>query len=173
MKTTAILDSYWVLPGQLLAGEYPGALDEQEARERLRWLLEQGVTAWLDLTEEHLEGLQSYHDLLADEAHSLEKTARYLRMPIQDFSTPTPQQMQQILDTLQGLIDDGQTVYLHCYGGIGRTGMTIGCYLQSQGWEAQAALQQIAAWRKAIPNGWKRSPETEAQRQFVLNWGKL
>ena len=167
----AILDSYWVVPGKLLAGEYPGARDEQEARDRLRWLLEQGVTAWLDLTEQGLEGLPSYAGMLADEARSLGKTVVYKHMPIQDFSTPTPDHMRRILRELDGLMEDGHAVYLHCYGGIGRTGMTVGCYLVKHGWQAEVALKQIAEWRKDIPSGWRTSPETDEQREFVLDWG--
>ena len=171
MKLIAILDSYWVIPGRFLVGEYPGALDEQEARERLRWLLEQGVSAWLDLTEDHEPGLPSYQDLLAEEAALLGKTVTHTRLAIEDFSAPTPRHMERILGQLDALLDEGRTVYLHCYGGIGRTGMTAGCFLVRHGMNGDAALNQIAEWRKDIPGGWRNSPETEEQVRFVLNWG--
>jgi protein-tyrosine phosphatase len=170
MKSTAILDSYWIIPGKLLAGEYPGAQDEQEARERLRWLLEQGVSAWLDLTEDGDEGLRPYAELLAEEATQLGKIACHTRLAIPDFSTPTPGHMERILGQLDELLDEGQTIYLHCFGGIGRTGMTVGCFLVRHGWDGEAALDQIAEWRKDIPTGWRSSPETDEQVRFVLNW---
>jgi len=171
VKLIAILDSYWVIPGRLLAGEYPGALDEQEARERLRWLLEQGVSAWVDLTEDGVEGLPPYAELLAEEASGLGKTACHTRLAIVDFSTPTPEHMGRILGHLDALLDEGQKVYLHCYSGLGRTGMTVGCYLVRHGTNGDAALKQIAEWRRDIPSGWRSSPETEQQQMFVLNWG--
>lgn len=170
MKSTAILDSYWIIPGKFIAGEYPGALDDEEARERLRWLLKQGVSAWIDLTEEHEPGLFPYQELLVMEATKLRKKASHTRLAITDFSAPTIEHMGRILSELDELLDSGQTVYLHCYGGIGRTGMTVGCYLVQHGWSGEAALNQIAAWRKKIPSGWRSSPETEEQVQFVLNW---
>ena len=45
-------DSYWVIPGRLLAGEYPGAAEEHAARKKLVSLLHCGINAILNLTEE-------------------------------------------------------------------------------------------------------------------------
>ena len=47
-----IPDAYWVVPGQLLAGEYPGAKDAAAARRKLRLFLVAEFTFFLDLTEE-------------------------------------------------------------------------------------------------------------------------
>ena len=47
-----IPDAYWVVPGQLLAGEYPGAKDTAAARRKLRLFLDAEFTFFLDLTEE-------------------------------------------------------------------------------------------------------------------------
>src|SRR5688572_20285195 len=46
------LNSYWVRPGLLLAGEYPGAFDEAWARRKIRRMLEAGIRVFVDLTEE-------------------------------------------------------------------------------------------------------------------------
>ena len=62
--------------------------------------------------------------------------------------------------------------YLHCMGGIGRTGVTVGCHLIRHGMEpAQAllhlrALYQSAAQSLLTPN----SPESDEQVRFILNW---
>ncbi len=65
MQNTPIPDSYWLVPGKLLAGEYPGAQAEAEARMKLRAFLDAGVTCFLDLTEED-EGLRPYSPLLRE-----------------------------------------------------------------------------------------------------------
>jgi hypothetical protein len=44
-------NTYWVVAGKLLAGEYPGARDPEEARRRLRRFLAAGVRHFIDLTE--------------------------------------------------------------------------------------------------------------------------
>lgn len=170
METQAILNSYWVIPNRLMAGEYPASYAEDRARRRLRWLLEQGVTAWLDLTEDGELGLLPYTSLLEEEAARMGKPVRHIRLAIPDFTTPEPEHMARILHTLDELLAEAQTVYLHCFGGIGRTGTTVGCYLVHRGLSGEAALAQIAAWRKDTPSGCTPSPETEQQRQLILNW---
>ena len=46
-----IANSYWVVPGRLLAGEYPGATLRRPTLENLHGLLDAGVTYFIDLTE--------------------------------------------------------------------------------------------------------------------------
>jgi len=41
---------YWVEPGSILAGEYPGALDPDEAAHRVDLLIANGVRTFVDLT---------------------------------------------------------------------------------------------------------------------------
>ena len=82
----------------------------------------------------------------------------------------TADRMRMILDRIDAALDAGETVYVHCFGGIGRTGSVVGCWLVRHGLSGKAALEQIARWRKGTPDGWKVSPETRAQRAFVRGW---
>ncbi len=50
-------DCYWVEPGKFLAGRYPGAPKKEQARDKLRALLECGIEVFIDLTEERENGL--------------------------------------------------------------------------------------------------------------------
>lgn len=168
-----IPDSYWVLPGRLLAGEYPCSLDEQEARRKLCWLLEQGIDYWLDLTEANESGLLPYTAVLGEEAARIGREISHRRLSIPDMGTPTPRYMRRILDKLDEALQMGRTVYLHCYGGIGRTGTVVGCYLVRHGMSGPQAIAQIARWRTTTPDGWKPSPETRPQTDLVLRWAEL
>jgi Polymorphic toxin system, DSP-PTPase phosphatase len=168
-----IPDSYWVLPGRFLAGEYPCSVNEDEARGKLRWLLEQGVDYWLDLTETGEAGLEPYVPLLGEEAARTGREVVHTRLSIPDMGTPTPQHMRRILDQLDEALQAERTVYLHCYGGIGRTGMVVGCYLVRHGMSGPQAIAQIANWRSATPDGWKPSPETRPQTDLVLRWAQF
>jgi hypothetical protein len=168
-----IPDSYWVLPGRLLAGEYPCSRDESEARSKLAWLLEQGVDYWLDLTEADEHGLIAYAPLLLEEAARSRREVTHRRFGIPDMGTPTPLYLRRILDQLDAALESGHTVYLHCYGGIGRTGTVVGCYLVRHGMSGAQALVQIAHWRALTPDGWKPSPETRPQTDLVLRWAEL
>ena len=84
-----------MIPGKLLAGEYPGALDPDEARARLRRFLAAGVTFFLDLTEKG--ELEPYVTTLQEEATNLQITVTHRRMPIPDYHTPTVEEMRAIL----------------------------------------------------------------------------
>ena len=76
-------NTYWVVPGKLLAGEYPGARDPEEALRRLRRFLQAGVRHFIDLTE--AGELEPYAELLREEG-SCETS--YERFPIRDLSVP-------------------------------------------------------------------------------------
>ncbi len=141
---------YWVVPGRLCAGEYP--------LERLDLLRAAGVDAFVDLTEEGEYGVPAYVEQLDGLA--------YVRFPIRDRGVPEPEQMTAILDHVDGALADGRVVYLHCLGGIGRTGMTVACHLIRGGASAEDALASIAGWR----GDGVRSPETDDQRRFVESW---
>jgi hypothetical protein len=75
-----------------------------------------------------------------------------------------------IQDLLAHYLARGEIVYVHCFGGIGRTGTVIGCSLVEQGMGGDETLARIARWRQDTPDGWKRSPETDAQRRMVQTW---
>jgi hypothetical protein len=86
-------NTYWVIPGKLLAGEYPGARDLEEARRRLRRFLAAGVRHFIDLTE--VGELTPYAELLTAEAGS---RTSYERFPIHDVSVPEePKTMAEII----------------------------------------------------------------------------
>ena len=169
----AIANSYWVLPGRFLAGRYPCSVDEDEACGRLRWLLEQGIDFLIDLTEAGEAGLVPYTALLSKEAAGVGREVSHTRLSIPDMCTPSPRQMRRILDKLDEALQLGRTVYLHCYGGIGRTGTVVGCYLVRHGMSGPQAIAQIAQWRSLTPDGWKPSPETRPQTDLVLRWAQL
>ena len=165
-----ISNSYWVRPGQLLAGEYPGDWQAAAARARLRQLLEAGVSFFLDLTQPGEHDVPPYASWLQQEAANLGRSAEHRRTPIPDRATPTPQEMARILDTIDTALEAGQTVYVHCYAGIGRTGVVVGCYLVRHGMDGEQALAEIARLRQGTPDDWVSSQETSAQRRMVREW---
>ena len=56
---TPLPNSYWVVPGRVLAGEYPAAPEIAETRVRLARLLDAGVSCFVDLTQP--DELAPYH----------------------------------------------------------------------------------------------------------------
>ena len=166
-QTRPFPDSYWVIPGRLLAGEYPGSQLLPEASRELRSLLGAGIDTFIDLTLD--DQLNPYEPILRMEANRMQKTYSYFKFGIRDVSVPTKGQMKRILDTIDYAMAEGYNLYVHCWGGIGRTGTVVGCYLARHGVSNQTVLGEIARLRKVVPDR-RPSPETSQQRWMVVNW---
>lgn len=166
-------DCYWVVPGRLLAGEYPGAALPWQARIKLLRLLDAGITYFVDLTSKK-DPLRPYAKQLRELATAKGITITHSRKSIPDRGCPTKELMREILDEIDRAMSAGHNVYVHCWGGVGRTGTVIGCHLVRSGASGEDALAQLAqlfgnmSRLKRTLN--PRSPETEAQRSFVAEW---
>jgi hypothetical protein len=170
MHQRPIPDSYWVSPSQLLAGAYPSERRAAAARHRLTALLDAGIRSFVDLTETG-DGLVSYDAAVKTLAVERGHDVAYRRMAIPDMGVPTSAQMAAVLDHVGQEIGAGRAVYLHCWGGIGRTGTVVGCWLVAkEGRTALQALERIAELREGTPDGFKHSPETHEQREFIVRW---
>jgi ADP-ribosyl-[dinitrogen reductase] hydrolase len=159
-----LANCYWVVPGKLLAGEYPGGATPEATRERLERLQEAGVTAFIDLT---LPGeLSSYQS-------GLPPGVLYLRRPIPDHGLPEERsRMAAILESLRHALDSPRCVYLHCRAGIGRTGMVAGCFLAERGSGGEGALEELnRLWQQSARSAqWPSVPETADQVEYVRRW---
>ncbi len=92
-------------------------------------------------------------------------------MPIPDFSIPTETAMRAILAEIDEGVGRGYGVYVHCFGGIGRTGTVVACWLRENGaLSSEEAFSRLAVLRSPCALARFESPETEAQRKFVRNW---
>ena len=157
-------NSYWVIPGKLLAGEHPGGTTREDTQKRLQLLLAAGINCFIDLTMP--DELPAYD---IDLPHS----ADYMRKPIKDHGLPA--RREHMLD-IQACIDhamrSGQPIYVHCRAGIGRTGTVIGCFLVEQGLSGEEAVDELnRVWQQSLRSGdWPHVPETEEQTKYVLDW---
>jgi ADP-ribosylglycohydrolase len=165
-----IPETYWVAPGRLLVGEYPGSNSRAAAMDRLRRFLQAGVTCFLDLTE--FAELPSYEPLLPMAAAD-GRRIEYLREPIPDHGVPANREaMEQVLATLDGALEAGHVVYMHCRAGIGRSSMVAGCWLASRGDPATDPLEELQRrWRRCSKSStWPTVPETGEQVALVRAW---
>jgi predicted protein tyrosine phosphatase len=115
------------------------------------------------LTEEH-EGLRSYTSLIGKAIHR--------RFAIRDVAVPdSPETTIQILDTIDRYIQQGEMVYVHCWGGVGRTGVIVGCWLARHDSGGEAALIRLRKlWTQCPKSATHESPETRDQERYIQSW---
>lgn len=162
-----LANTYWVIPGRLLAGEYPGGADDSEARRRLGRLHEAGVDSYVDLTEDG--ELPSYR-------HLLPKHADYLRSAIADTRVPNNvEQTLELLAAIRAALARERCIYVHCRAGIGRTGLVIGCFLADEESNGKTALKILnRLWRQSERAAvWPTVPQTAEQADYVRLWPKI
>jgi hypothetical protein len=170
-----IPNAYWVQPGRFMAGEYPGDEAPDVARTRLNLFLDAGVRSFVDLTEKGESGLEPYAGLLQEVAAPRGLLVEHRRLPIRDVDVPRSQsEMIGILDAIDAALTRRHTVYLHCWGGSGRTGTVVGCHLVRHGSTGEGALQQVADSWSTVEKSWRsrHSPQTNAQREWVRAWSE-
>lgn len=169
-----IPECYWVVPGRLLAGEYPYSLVEDDGRERLRAFLDAGIRLFVDLTEPRESGrlgaLEPYADALFEEAAARGVTVRVVRHAVKDMSVPQDGTLERIVEELEGAVARGEPAYVHCWGGIGRTGTAVAAYLSRRlGLTGDEALDLLDALWQEVPKSaiFPESPQTNEQRRAV------
>lgn len=168
--------SHYPVQPALFAGEYPGHEDPRVARVRLQELAALGIRTYVDLTteEDRALGLLPYDDHFEDlpgpalpERHSF---------AIPDMGIPSdPSVMRGALDLLHREVAAGRSCYVHCWGGIGRTGTVIACWLRENGWDAEAALAEVQRLYSqhmdpAKQARYPRSPQQASQIRYVKEW---
>jgi alanine transaminase len=106
-------------------------------------------------------------------------TGTYLHWPIEDLSTPQNSISELLGMLLTKLLEhDKSCLYIHCWGGRGRAGLTAACLLSliyptmdaamildhvQQGYDSRSGADQM-------PFGLRQSPQTQTQRQFVRDF---
>jgi ADP-ribosyl-[dinitrogen reductase] hydrolase len=143
--------------GRILAGRNP--LTDEDVAE----LVDQGVTAVLDLREE-LEwshpGLFGRDALAALGWLGVER----LNLPIRDGAPPRPEDFNRACAFLDRATAGGGLAYVHCRAGLERTGAVLAAYVaRRHGLDGDQALERIRA------AGWRVQPQP-AQRAAVASW---
>ncbi len=169
------LNTYWLEPDRILCGQYPRDISDYADQQFMTTLLKSGVRVFVDLTEEG--ELKPYRDIALEKATSLgiapEKLA-FHRFAIQDVSIPrSPELMRDALQVIREARENRRIPYIHCWGGVGRTGTVAGCLLRELfGLNGEEALEALRKRWKTCAKSKTRpySPETDQQRDYVRTW---
>ncbi|MEW6664334.1 MAG: dual specificity protein phosphatase family protein [Thermodesulfobacteriota bacterium] len=169
---------YWVVPGNLLAGCYPGSLYPKEAEKKLKGLLDHGIRHVINLMEPDefnwdRKPFKPYEGQMRAIAESMEIEVTFERVPIRDGWVSAHEDMVATLDSIDFHIEKGQPVHVHCWGGRGRTGTVVGCYLVRHGLcGPHEAVDRIRELRRHTEDRDETSPESRRQVEMLLSWSK-
>lgn len=156
--------------GIIYAGEYPGDKNGEIAKQKIARMYHFGIRHFIDLTEEG--ELRPYNHLLPCDT-------TYTRFPITDCGAPKSiESVQRLLLRIEELKKMDGYVYVHCWGGVGRTGTIIACYL-AQNWDEPDLNKTLEVLRrnftKMPKSAYRETPETKEQIDFIerfINSGK-
>jgi len=169
--------SNWVIPGMVMAGAYPGALEDKDNDRQLKCILNKGIDTFVCLQAEVDDqipeeawrvgnGLRPYFI----DARRLSKIPLIWRhLPIIDGDASPDDVMEALVCDLLDDVKAGRVLYVHCWGGHGRTGIVV-CLLLAvlYGISVSEAFKRVQAYHdcRIEPQGVK-SPSTVVQRSQV------
>ena len=149
------------------AGEYPvHEWDEGGRRSQLRLFLDFGITDFLDLTE--YGEMPPYADFLP-------AGVRRHTFPILNGGTPeSPESVAELFRKLEQLFSEhpDSHLYIHCHGGIGRTGTIVACYyIWFERLDFEGAVAKMRGRFKFHGGSrWANAPENQNQMDFIRNF---
>ena len=160
-----IRNSYKVMEG-IYAGEYPREYDDKKSIGKIKQFERFGITHFIDLTEEG--ELRPYDQMLASQM-------QHIRFPIQDVSIPANiESVKDLIGQIQGILNesDRNKVYIHCWGGVGRTGTIVGCLLSHQhDFDYEKTIDSLKkAFSYCPKSAYRETPETKEQRDFIARY---
>ncbi|MFO7682256.1 MAG: hypothetical protein R6X34_19630 [Chloroflexota bacterium] len=168
-------NAYWIVPDRLLVGPHPLTAEGfcDSVQQGLVWLQTQGVTFLLDIAGPIDLPWQHGGDMAAHlQAYAAEHqyAFNYQQIPWSPHKTPTPDQLHQTLHTLESAQMAGHAVYLYSYRGTGRAALAAAAHLVGQGRSPCDAWRFLCQqWAQTVWGPYRRLPDTEGQRRFLLS----
>lgn len=158
------LDTWWIIPGVVLGGEYP--CDAKGSGDKLESLLEFGVDTIVNLTHKD-DNLTPYYF----SNRGLKGYALWVS-PIPDGGVVALDSYKQIVEEIKRQAEQGHVIYVHCWGGMGRTATVAGCLLAATTTHSPDDIfaQIDESRRKTSVKADRPAPENDQQRQIVRDF---
>ena len=148
-KTIGSPLNYYKVENSIYAGEYPFAVNSMLGIKKLDVLNDLRVSTIIDLTE---------NGELFQYTASIGTNCTHYRFPIKDRNIPDSfDNVYNLMAYIDNAKSENGTIYIHCWGGVGRTGTIVACWLVYNGMSAKEALTHLNELWKSCPKS-KRRP---------------
>ena len=154
--------AWWVDTGRILAGEYPGSPEPDQRDLKLALLADAGIATIVDLTRDD-DRLAPYAARWESLGESRGRTHKRLHHPIRDLDVTTPERYDAILSDIDAELAADRPVFVHCWGGVGRTSTVVGLVHVARGADAETALEAIKEARNGTRKAHRPAPEMDCQ----------
>ena len=131
-----------------------------------------GVNTFIDLTNpKDFHRKLSYRKTLLQASQEIDRKVELEFFPLPFHAGPERQQVQRILKYIAKSLKQGQRVYIHAGDNLeGRTPLILACLLIQRGYSNEKALAKVNAfWSKTL-HFLIRTPLSELQQKFILDW---
>lgn len=158
-------ESNWIIPKLLLVGAYPGHRNEKKAIVKTKAITDCGIEHFVCLMTD--DELMKFRPYVTDPTIQVDKC---FRAPIVDGFIEDDMVVLNYVKGICTQLNNGNTFYLHCWGGHGRTG-TMVCLILNEiyGLNANEAMRYCQrSHNTRNHHGSYRSPDTLSQREQVV-----
>jgi atypical dual specificity phosphatase len=123
-------------------------------------LASEGVSAVVNTCQEYAGPISKYKELGISQ----------LRIPTIDFTPPTLQDIERAVEFMNRHIAAGNTVYVHCKAGRGRSATVVICWLiQNKQISADSAQRWVRKFRPQVNDLANRPVIREFERQYLAS----
>jgi protein-tyrosine phosphatase len=156
--------NYYKVENSIYAGEYPYAVNPMLGIKKLDVLNDLKVNTIIDLTE---------NGELYQYTASIRANCTHYRFPIKDRNIPDSfDNVYNLMAYIDNAKSENGTIYIHCWGGVGRTGTIVACWLVYNGMSANEALAHLNELWKSCPKSRRRPycPDHGCQIGFIKHY---
>lgn len=147
----------WIEPGKILAGSIPTCGEDIDTLASL------GITYIFTLTR---RGLLSCQDIATKLG---EHQIFWGHFPIPDCGLPDDKTNLDNMLSIMNAFYTATPFYIHCRGGIGRTGMILQLFYLSRGYTLEQAREMVSC-RWNIQHVANAAQQGSPQREFIESW---
>ena len=186
-------ESNWVIPGVLLVGAFPAEIDDTITFFQISEILKRGINKFVCLQNEYRtdvpeeiwkagEALRPYFNDVVNIVENKDKfetfaksivcdktDLSFVHFPIKDCGVAADESVLLLCQQLVQSIYEGNKLYIHCWGGHGRTG-TVVCIMLCimYGISAEEAMERCQKMHDTREHHVEvGSPQTQVQRDQV------